>query len=187
MRRAATRRGMLLLVLLCGGPLAAAQDADVQATDDAPSATPACRGLALRRVPASATTDRVISARDTLDLVFRVQLSGQNTPSQVEMRYFTPAGHLYQSLQVPVAPEGSREQERALPDHPFPVKVARVAGAEVKGDGREGNDRERFVDMPALPVAGTVIAQNSLYGTWRAEAWPAGATTPCTRSFTIRP
>lgn len=182
MTRAAKRRGILLLVLMGSGPLAAAQD-----TEKAESAAPLCRSLSVSAVPASSSTDRGFSARDTLDLKFRVQLPGQETPGLVEMRYFTPAGHLYQSTQVPVADESSLEAERSLPDHPFPVKVARVAATASKGASPDGTDRERFVDMPALPVAGTVIAQNSLYGSWRAEAWPAGATSPCTLRFTIRP
>ncbi len=182
MTRAAKRRGILVLVLMGSGPLAAAQD-----TGKAEPAAPPCRSLTVSAVPVSSSTDRGFSARDTLDLKFRVQLPGQGTPGLVEMRYFTPAGHLYQSVQVPVAAEGSLEAERSLPDHPFPVKVARVEATASKGADTDGTDRERFVEMPALPVAGTVIAQNSLYGSWRAEAWPAGAASPCTLRFTIRP
>ena len=181
MRRATTRRGLTLAVLLCGS-LAAGQE---EAREG--SGAPNCRGLTVAAIPASSSTDRGFSARDVLDLQFRVQLPGQDTPALVEMRYFTPAGHLYQAVQVPVAPEGSLEAVRVLPDHPFPVKVARVEVRASRGKGSDGTDRERFVTMPSLPVAGTVIAQNSLYGAWRAEAWPAGAQSPCTLSFTIRP
>lgn len=180
MRQETTRRVLTLVVLLCGS-LAAAQEASEE------TAAPTCRGLTVAAIPASSSTDRGFSARNVLDLQFRVQLPGQNTPAQVEMRYFTPAGHLYQVVQVPVASEGSLETERPLPDHPFPVKVARVEVRAPRGKGSDGTDRERFVTMPSLPVAGTVIAQNSLYGAWRAEAWPAGAQSPCTLSFTIRP
>ncbi len=175
-----TRRGLTLAWLLCGS-LAAGQEAREEA------AAPVCRGLTVAAIPPSTSTDRGFSARDVLDLQFRVQLPGQNTPALVEMRYFTPAGHLYQAVQVPVAPESSLEAERALPDHPFPVKVARVEVRAARGKGSDGTDRERFVTMPALPLAGTVIAQSSLHGTWRAEAWPTGAQSPCTLSFRIRP
>jgi hypothetical protein len=40
-----------------------------------------------------------------------------------------------------------------------------------------------------LPVAGTTIVNNSLYGTWKAEAYFEGERTACAkaRSFVIKP
>ena len=40
-----------------------------------------------------------------------------------------------------------------------------------------------------LPVAGTTIVNNSLYGTWKAEAFFEGERTACAkpRSFVIKP
>jgi hypothetical protein len=40
-----------------------------------------------------------------------------------------------------------------------------------------------------LPVAGTTIVNNSLYGTWKAEAYLVGEQTACARarSFVINP
>jgi len=104
------------------------------------------------------------SASDVLDLEFQVvipaeaHLAGQS----LELKLFTPKGHLYQTLAVPAASQASGTPRR----------------------------RARFRTVTArLPVAGTTIVNNSLYGTWKAEAYFEGEPTACAkpRSFVIKP
>jgi hypothetical protein len=102
------------------------------------------------------------SASKVLDLEFWVVLPSTNATSgrSVELKLFTPSGHLYQTLAASVA---------ARP----------VAGRP-----------PRFQTVTLrLPVAGTPIVNNSLYGQWSAEAYLGGSTSPCARArkFQIRP
>jgi hypothetical protein len=110
------------------------------------------------------------SASNLLDLEFWVVLPSASAASAngIELKLFTPRGHLYQKLSAPFV----------APVHPHAVGAA--------GPGR----RPRFLTVTLrLPVAGTTIVNNSLYGTWTAEAYLAGGTSPCTRArgFQIRP
>jgi hypothetical protein len=103
------------------------------------------------------------SARQILDLEFLVALpsTGLSAGKQIELRLFTPRGHLYQTLSMPSAdPEPSSRR------------------------------RPRYRTVTAtLPVAGTTIVNNSLYGAWRAEAYVEGESSPCARPrvFEIQP
>ena len=119
------------------------------------------------------------SASNVLDLEFWVVLPSASAASAsgIELKLFTPRGHLYQTLSAPfVAPVAART-----------TGAAGLAGpAGFAGPGRP----PRFQTVTLrLPVAGTTIVNNSLYGTWTAEAYLAGGTSPCTRAlgFQIRP
>jgi len=69
----------------------------------------------------------------------------------VELRLYTPKGHLYQTLALrPPAPP-ARRTERLAPN----------------------------VWTGVLPVAGTAIVNHSLYGRWRVEPHLAGRPEPC--------
>jgi hypothetical protein len=144
-----------------------------------------CAGLSVKATPKKGTATQGFSARQILDLNFRVRLLASDTPSTLEMRYFTPGNHLDQSVLVPVATEASAEVERSLSGYPFPVKVSKVEpDPDVTARGAAAY---RSVLAPAFPVAGTMIVNNSLYGVWRAEAWLEGASAPCSVSFAIKP
>jgi len=144
-----------------------------------------CSGMSVEATPKKPRVSQDFSARQILDLNFRVRLASSDTPGTLEMRYYTPSNHLYQSVLVPIAAEASVEAERSLQGYPFPVKVAKV---EPEPDAKaRGAASLRTVAAPAFPVAGTMIVNNSLYGTWRAEAWPEGASVPCSLSFAIKP
>lgn len=98
------------------------------------------------------------SASKVLDLKFWVVLpSRRTTPGRrVEVKLFTPKGHLYQTLAAPVD---------------------------------AGRPRLFQTVTMRLPVAGTTIVNNSLYGRWTAAAYLEGGASPCTktRKFQIRP
>jgi len=105
------------------------------------------------------------SAAEVLDLEFQVVIpaSGSLADRPLEVKLFTPKGHLYQALAVPAGvsvPQGTPKR------------------------------RARYQTVTArLPVAGTTIVNNSLYGTWKAEAYFAGDRTACAkpRAFVINP
>lgn len=106
------------------------------------------------------------SASSILDLKLEAALSpavkGQH---QLEFKVFTPKGHLYQSLPATMAAPA------AVPDRRKRENPKRTAAA-------------------TLPVAGTTIVTNSLYGQWRVEAYLDGERdTACARpvSFAIEP
>ncbi len=88
-------------------------------------------------------------------LVFSVRMSpavrGSHT---LGLRVFTPRGHLYQTLSVPfVVPEPPRYRRAPALSH--------------------------TVLSVRLPVAGTPIVANSLYGRWRVEPHLDDAEAPC--------
>ena len=105
------------------------------------------------------------SAKDVLDLELHVAVpsTGPAAGRKIELKLFTPRGHLYQML----SPSSGESEAEA--------RAAR---------------RQRFEIVSAsLPVAGTTIVNNSLYGTWRAEAFVEGESSPCAkaRAFEIQP
>jgi hypothetical protein len=81
---------------------------------------------------------------------------------RLEFRLYAPSGNLYQILGVP-----------------FTVPVA-------TDTARDTTDTLSGVSAK-LPVSGTAITNNSLYGRWRVDAHVDGSTTPCGPSlaFTI--
>ena len=94
----------------------------------------------------------------------------------VEFRVFTPRGHLYQSITIPFtsdpAAKGKRIKIEGYPD-PQPVSLLTEVTYE---------KNKHLLVKTALPVAGTPIITNSLYGQWRAEAYvddePVGCAKP---------
>jgi hypothetical protein len=98
-----------------------------------------------------------------LDLVVQVMVPVNSASARgVEVKMYTPKGHLYQTLSVASGDRSLRP----------PSKRARYQTVSVR-----------------LPVAGSTIVQNSLYGTWRAEAYFEGEATACARprKFAIEP
>ncbi len=174
-----------LVCALSAGLGALAQDKGSSDSQDTNKpALGGCAGLSVKATPKKGSATQGFSVRQVLDLNFRVRLAASATPGSLEMRYFTPSNHLYQSVLVPIAAEASLEAERSLQGYPFPVKVSKV---EPDPDASaRGASAFRSVATPAFPVAGTMIVNNSLYGVWRAEAWLEGASAPCSLSFAIK-
>jgi hypothetical protein len=104
------------------------------------------------------------SAREILDLEFQVVVPAAASSAALELKVFTPNGHLYQALSV--APTGSSPSSSA------------------------GRRKPRYRTLTApFPVAGTTIVNSSLYGTWRVEAYLDGQRSPCAkpRAFVLKP
>jgi hypothetical protein len=101
------------------------------------------------------------SAREVLDLEFFVLMPrSSSSGKRIELKLFTPRGHLYQTLSMSARDASPSTRRRRI---------------EAQG--------------ASLPVAGTTIVNNSLYGQWRAEAYVEGESSPCAkpRSFEIAP
>jgi hypothetical protein len=133
---------------------------------------------------------KVFSARQIVDLNFDVVVRSREPVDGLTLRVFTPLGHLYQEMDVPVAEAGSGEQARDMAGYPFPVKVRRTWSegepeTATAGWKRPKRVRRVLVEGPSLPVAGTYITDHSLYGRWRVEAWPDGSSSPCQARFKI--
>jgi hypothetical protein len=59
------------------------------------------------------------------------------------------------------------------------VQVSRAVPATLAGE------RYLVVGAPPLQVGGTAITKGGLYGLWTVEAWPVGATRPCSGQIGI--
>ena len=112
---------------------------------------------------------RRFSAARTLDLQFGVRVRRRvGTDARLELRLYTPRGHLYQTLRVetPAAPEGR-------PPWGSYTRLRRLLQPRTA----------------TLPVAGTAIMNHALYGRWTVEPHLDGSPTPCSRAqrFWIEP
>jgi hypothetical protein len=165
---------MLTLVLLLMTPLTT-DPAGIVAPAEGPSrrssgtcavvvlspdaATPRARddsgGRAPDRSPARQTRSRAVrvgpsfSAARTVDLPLAAVVR-RNTPAErLELRLYTPKGHLYQMLRATPPPD------------------------------TEAGSQTRAPWTAVLPVAGTAIVNHSLYGRWRVEPHLDGNPRPC--------
>ena len=120
------------------------------------------------------------SATKTTDLTFTVLfLQGFTGEHIVELRVFTPRGFLYQSMSVPAAVAGLASGTRTVSGYPHPVPVKASSRFAYQGSTLWK------VDVP-FPVGGTEIGRNSLYGTWKAQAYLDGSPNPCGAATTFR-
>jgi hypothetical protein len=99
------------------------------------------------------------SAAKTDDLEFLATVLPHVRGShQLDLRIFTPRGHLYQTLAVPFAAPSGPVRGRRMPPKPLVVSAR-------------------------LPVSGTLIMTSSLYGRWRVVPHLDGASEPCGREL----
>jgi len=126
------------------------------------------------------------SATKVLDLDFAIVFS-QDVAAQftnvhvVEFRILTPNGNLYQSISIPMTSDPSKlGQKHRVAGYPdlIPVQVLQ----SISHNGGKG-----MLARVTLPIAGTPIISNSLYGTWTAMALVEDDATPCSTPlrFTI--
>jgi hypothetical protein len=126
----------------------------------------------------------VFSATEVIDVQFAIvfsksvaaQFSGVH---MVEFRIYTPQGHLYESITIPMTTNGRRSGERhRVPGYPDLVPV-QVLQSITRGGGQG-----MFAEV-TLPVAGTSIVSNSLYGEWKAEAVVEDEIAACAQPMTF--
>lgn len=151
------RKTLALTVLLLGATTGAAEQ-------------PCASILAGSREETKESWGHSFSASRTTDVTFAVLLKeGFSGDHLLELRLFTPSGHLYQSIDVPI---GETAATRQVNGYARPLKV-RKPQPTVHANGRYSR-----VEIP-FPVGGTSISTNSLYGRWRVQAYLDGSTEPC--------
>jgi hypothetical protein len=175
MRRVAFRYGTLGVLALCvlsGHAYAAG-----------------CLGLAFGSAEKNrGNFEASFSANEILDIdisvLFTPAVLGQLKGDHVaEVKVFTPRGYLYQSLSVPFSSdERKKGQSAAVRGYPHAIPT-QVVEPVTWNNGRSYRASVR------LPVGGTTISTNSLYGSWSALAYIDGEKLPCSKaaSFTINP
>jgi hypothetical protein len=104
-----------------------------------------------------------LSAAAVKDLRIEILLTEDAATRPVQVKLYNPRGRLYQILDAVADP------------------------GVTKSNGRSKRGERLFVAL--LPVAGTQITLNALYGTWRAEVYLDGASTACARpaEFVLSP
>lgn len=126
------------------------------------------------------------SATKVLDvdfaIVFSKEIAAQFTNVHVvEFRIYTPQGNLYQSISIPMTSDATKAgQKHRVAGYPdlIPIQILQPI---THGLGRG------MMAKVTLPVAGTPIVNNSLYGTWSAAAVVEDEVAPCSTpvQFTI--
>jgi hypothetical protein len=115
-------------------------------------------------------------------IVFSQTVAAQFTNAQVvEFRVYTPQGNLYETISIPITNNPARAGEKhRIAGYPDLIPV------QVLTSINHGGGRGMFAKV-TLPVAGTPIISNSLYGTWKAEAVVEDEIAPCSlpAQFTI--
>jgi hypothetical protein len=115
-------------------------------------------------------------------IVFSQAVAAQFTSAHVvEFRVYTPQGNLYESISIPITNNPARAGEKhRIAGYPDLIPV------QVLTSINHGGGRGMYAKV-TLPVAGTPIIANSLYGTWKAEAVVEDEIAPCSlpAQFTI--
>jgi hypothetical protein len=169
--------------MLMIGALALLAQAATPDVPDGRRARPEC--VAIRITSPQQTNTRAgggpFSATHILDLrlatLLRRELPG---PHVLELKLFTPRGHLYQTLTVPFTASGQSRGDRLVDGYPRPMREQETRPVTNQGS-------TAFELVATLPVGGTAIMTNSLYGEWRVDPQLDGA--PCGNSarFEINP
>lgn len=118
------------------------------------------------------------SVVETTDIKVHIAFPEQFQEEHViSLKFYTPSGHLFRQMDVPVTPDIGREgpaQTRRLPGYPYPVTVAVPEVKRVDGESVPSIE-VRF------PVGGTSIESSSLFGTWRVNGMVDGVERRCFR------
>jgi hypothetical protein len=141
-----------------------------------------CSRVFVTSTPATQQTG--FSAAEVLDLHFQAAFHPPSKrhplPETLAVRIFTPNGHLYQKMTVPVVAEESTQRHRKVKGYRFPQATRRARGYSDRGT------RWSVVDIPPFAVAGTSIVSSSLYGVWRVEITAGDGAESCEARFEIR-
>jgi hypothetical protein len=130
----------------------------------------------------------VFSATAIIDIDLSVLFTQASGPvlagdHVAEFKIYTPDHGLYQSMSVPftsnVRAQGTK---REIPGYPMPLPVKVLSPTTI------GNARYLRA-MARLPVGGTLIVSNGLYGAWTVDAFIDGSPVACSTpvAFTITP
>jgi hypothetical protein len=173
MGRTSVLFGVLLVGVLAAVPAAAQRGGDF------------CARVAVgtESVEPLAMQGSTFSARGIEDLRFEVVfLSEVRGEHLLELRLETPRGQLYESLSVPFTTERvGRGAERMVAGYPRPLPLHQVEQVRVPEGERQG-----VAVQASLPVAGTAIMTDGLYGSWEIQLVLDGEPMGCeVRSFFV--
>ena len=173
------RPKILIALTLCAGLAAIQVSAQTFPDADASKKTSKsqCPKVAFSSVEKPQAMGRSFSAARSADLIFRVLFDHKlESEHVVTLKVFTPNGHLYRQLDVPVVSDVGEQSAHArrLRGYPYPVKVR--ATSSIKA----GKKNYESVDV-VFPVAGSMIITSSLYGRWTVDVCLDGAAEPCGR------
>ncbi len=103
-----------------------------------------------------------------------------NETHLLELRIFTPRGHVYQSIMIPFSADPAKKGTKQKVDsYPQPLPIDSLTDVTfLKGT-------KYLLVHSRLPVAGTPVINNSLYGNWRAEMYLDRDTSPCAPATTF--
>jgi hypothetical protein len=122
---------------------------------------------------------RILDLR--LDTVIGATVQGSHL---LQLKLYTPKGHLYQVLSVPftvaAGDEARPAAKRWVDGYPEPLDEQRAKPIDHLGTARRGVSA-------TLPVAGTSIMTNSLYGQWMVEPYLDDERCGAARTFVIGP
>jgi len=123
--------------------------------------------------PEAGADGKPFSARQVLDLELTVLLQGDVSGDRLlELRLITPRGHHYETLTLPISTDSRSAAQRRVPTYPRPLDVQVLQ----RVDSRQGEAQRAVL---SLPVAGTAIVTNGLYGTWTVEVLVDGRHMTC--------
>jgi len=106
----------------------------------------------------------------TVTVLFPPALRGDH---MLTLHFFTPRGHLYQSMNVPISDTPGLHQVPGYP-RPLPAKVPVPMTV----------NRQPFRGVRiTFPVGGTSITENSLYGSWQILAFLNAAKKACSQPY----
>lgn len=125
-------------------------------------------------VPSMSGLRPIFDVTRFLDLHFDIVLDGGLTGDHiVALELQTPSGHLYQRIEIPMTTEvGGGDQKRRLPGLPNPVPIQLAVR-------RQSNGLNQWMIGSDLPVAGTSIVNNSIYGRWSLQLYLDGQALEC--------
>ena len=176
---------MLILGAMLAFAQAAAAPLSRPPADPPPAESPAGQCAAVVVSSPEAPRQRVsFSATKILDLEFgallRSRISGEHV---LNLKVYTPKGHLYQQLDVPFrgrattgtasAEVASAPRMRRVDGYPQPLPEQELVLA------RTPTGQRAYRVSTRLPVAGTSIMASSLYGKWRVVPHLDGSLKAC--------
>jgi hypothetical protein len=109
-----------------------------------------------------------LAATEVEDVVFTLKMaSGPVGDHVVTLQVYLPEGGLYQTLSVPVTfgTKAKGAPQRRVDGYPFPVDAVQAKPIT------SGPDAGKQLVTITMPLAGTVIVSNSLYGLWGVDLY----------------
>ncbi len=114
------------------------------------------------------------SATEILDIAFDVGFDGDLTGDHIlDLKISTPNGHLYQVLTALVSSQATKQGTSVRVEgypHPLQVQVLKSRSATAKAVAGV---------VLSMPVGGSLIVTNSLYGIWEVKTFLDGSSAAC--------